>query len=87
MMIAPLPNRPPPHHRPAEDAPLLHAAAEAARHGRLRLGHRADPAPLAADRLPGGAVRDHGSVWGLLRDRGGFRAERARRGAVPRQGV
>lgn len=64
----PLPNRPNHHNRPAKNRPLLRAQAEAQGHGRLLRRAGADPAALAARRVPGGAVRHHGAVWGLFGD-------------------
>jgi hypothetical protein len=64
--IDPLHPRPNPNNRHPQNPPLLRSPPKAQGNSSLRGRHPSDPAPVAADRVPGGAVRDIRAVWGLL---------------------
>ena len=82
----PLPHRTDRYHRPAKDGALLRAAAKGQGHGGLLRRAAADPAAVAAGRLPGRAVRHPGAVWRLPRHHRRLRPQPARRRALHRHG-
>lgn len=65
-ILDPLPDRTYPHYWHPEDICLLRETAKTERDGCIHGWHTPDLAPVAADRLPGRAVRDIRALWGFL---------------------
>lgn len=61
-MADPLPYRPNPHNRPAEDNRLLLSTSKAERNCRLRGRHPSNPSQVAFDRICGRALRYFHSI-------------------------